>query len=232
MFSTSYLKTLLFFDIETCGKYADYETFRANDPEGASVWAKKAKRLKKEDPHLFYENEISLFPEFGQIACLSYGIWKNGEMQISTIRNEGNETDMMKKIYMLFAKASSNGMVPTGWNIKNFDVPWIIRKMLINGLEVPSVISTYEKKPWEVGVLDLKEVWKSNSSLDVNFEEAAYSMGIPSPKDDIDGSQVHGEFWKGNLDRIVTYCEKDVKTMILLAAKLQEIYYPNTFVTK
>ena len=70
----------------------------------------------------------------------------------------------------------------------------------------------------------MKEMWKSFSSLDVTFEEAAYSLGIPTPKDDIDGSQVHGEFWKGNLDRIVTYCEKDVKTMILMMEQIYKIY--------
>ena len=229
MFSQAYLKQLLFFDIETCGKYKDYESFKNEDKEGANIWSKKMSRIK---PNLTndesYAAQVSLFPEFGQIACLSYGTWKDGHMQISTIRNEGDYVDMIKRIYMLFTKASGNGYIPTGWNIKNFDVPWVIRQCLINGLDVPSILSTYEKKPWEVSVLDLKEIWKSNSSLDTSFEEAVYAMGLPSPKDDIDGSQVHGEFYKGNIDRIVTYCEKDVKGMIKFSERLMEIYNPTS----
>lgn len=228
MFSESYLKKLLFFDIETSGKYKDYESFIIEDKEGAHIWSKKMARIKPDlTDDESYAAQVSLFPEFGQIVCLSYGIWKDGEMQISTIKNEGDYKEMMKRIYMLFTKSSANGMIPTGWNIKNFDVPWVIRQFLMNGLDVPSVLSTYEKKPWEVGVLDLKEVWKSNSSLDVTFEDAVYSLGLPTPKDDIDGSQVHGEFHKGNIDRIVTYCEKDVKAMIQFSERLKEIYFPS-----
>jgi hypothetical protein len=94
----------------------------------------------------------------------------------------------------------------------------------MQGKQVPNVISTHEKKPWEVNIIDLKEMWKSFSNLDVTFEEAAYAMNVPSPKDDIDGSQVHGEYWKGNIDRITAYCEKDVRAMINLCENINSIY--------
>jgi len=235
MFTHAYLKKLLFFDIETIGKYKDYSSFKQSDPEGANIWEKKMTRINYEkynDHSEAYAKQVSLFPEFGQIACLSYGIWKDGDMQISTIRNEGDEKEMVKKIATLFYKSASNNMIPIGWNIKNFDVPWVVRKCLIHGIQVPTVLSTYEKKPWEVSVVDLKDIWKSNSSLDVTFEDAAYSMGIPTPKDDIDGSQVHSTYWNEELDRIVTYCEKDVKTMILMGEKLYKIYSPETLIGK
>jgi uncharacterized protein YprB with RNaseH-like and TPR domain len=222
MLSQSKLSSLLFFDIETCGNYSDFDKFLENDPVGAEIWKKKAHRLDYESPRKGYTEKVSLFPEFGQIACLSYGVWKDGEIVVKTIQDE--EPVMMKYIANLFHKAGANGLTPTGWNIKNFDVPWIVRKLLMNGMQVPQSIATYEKKPWEVNIIDMKEMWRSLSSLDVTFEEAAYSMGIPSPKDDIDGSQVHQEFWKGNIDRIMTYCEKDVRTMILLMEKIYKIY--------
>lgn len=225
MFTQTQLEKLLFFDIETCGKDQDYSNFYQSDPDGTDIWDKKSNRLKKDTPIDFYEKEVSLFPEFGQIVCISYGtINSKGEMQIGTIRNEGDTLAMMKKIHVLFSKANSNLMKPIGWNIKNFDVPWINRQCLMHGIPVPEILSTFDKKPWEVNVIDLKEIWKSGSSLDVTFEEAAYAMGIPSPKDDIDGSQVHENFHVGNLDRIVTYCEKDVKTMILMCEKFTKIY--------
>jgi predicted PolB exonuclease-like 3'-5' exonuclease len=216
---------MLFFDIETSGKYANYSEFQKADPAGAEIWKKKMNRLKIEDYAKGYETQVALFPEFGRIVCLSYGIWKNGEMNVKTISDDNEET-MMKLIAGLFQKAASNGLSPTGWNIKNFDIPWVVRKIMNAGIPVPSSISTYDKKPWETSIIDLKEFWKSFSSLDVTFEEALYSMGIPTPKDDIDGSQVHENYHLGNIDRIVTYCEKDVKTMIDLMHKVYEIHNP------
>jgi len=222
MINKAKLSSLLFFDIETCGNHPNFDTFLEKDSGGAEIWKKKAQRLQYESPRKGYDEKVALFPEFGQIVCLSYGIWKDGEMTIKTI--QGDEPAMMKYIANLFYKAGANGLTPTGWNIKNFDIPWVVRKLLMNSIPVPQSISSYDKKPWEVNILDMKEMWKSFSSLDVTFEEAAYSLGIPTPKDDIDGSQVHGEFWKGNLDRIVTYCEKDVKTMILMMEQIYKIY--------
>ena len=223
--SESQLKSMLFFDIETCGRYANFTDFSQADPEGAHIWEKKSERMGYGLPEVGYSNKVALFPEFGRIACLSYGIWKNGEMVISTIADE-DETKMMKLIAGLFHKAGANGLVPTGWNIKNFDLSWVQRKLTMHGIPVPQTIATHNKKPWEVNIIDLKEMWKGFSSLDVTFEEAAYTMGIPTPKDDIDGSQVHGNYWAGNIERIKTYCEKDVKTMILLCEKISSISQP------
>jgi predicted PolB exonuclease-like 3'-5' exonuclease len=225
MYSKQKLSSMLFFDIETCGKYADYEDLKDNDPEGAHIWEKKCNRLNYGSPEQGWTDKVALFPEFGRIVCLSYGVWKNGELAVSTI-SDPDEKTMMKLIANLFHKAGASGLQPTGWNIKNFDVPWVQRKLLMHGLTIPTSISTFEKKPWETSIIDLKEMWKGFSSLDVTFEEGAYGLGIPSPKDDIDGSQVHGEFWKGNTERIKTYCEKDVKTMILMCEKLYNIYQP------
>lgn len=228
MISQSKLSSLLFFDIETCGKHENFNQFLEKDPAGAEIWKKKANRLGYESVGCGYSDKVALFPEFGEIVCLSYGLWKDGEITVKTIQDE--ETVMMKYIANLFHKAGANGLTPTGWNIKNFDVPWIVRKLLMSGLQIPQSIASYEKKPWEMNILDMKEMWKSLSSLDVTFEEAAYSLGVPSPKDDIDGSQVHAEFWKGNIDRIITYCEKDVKTMILMMDKIYNIYNTPTLV--
>lgn len=223
MITESTLSKMLFFDIESRGKYPTFKEFQANDPAGAYIWEKKSARQYKDmTAEQSYEEKVSLYPEFGVIACLSYGVWKNGEMTISTISNEDEETTI-KLIANLFHKAGASFLSPTGWNIKNFDIPWIIRKMLIYGISVPDAISTYNKKPWETVSIDLKDVWKSFCSIDCNFEEATYALGIPSPKDDIDGSQVHSEYWNGNIERIKTYCEKDVKAMIQMCEQLAAV---------
>ena len=233
MYSREKFKKFLFFDIETCGQYPEFQSMIDDKgPEAVGIFEKKSSRLHNGkswtgDLHKDYPNNVALFPEFGRIACLSYGIWKDGEMQIQTI-SDSDEVTMLKKIANLFHKADSAGLIPTGWNIKNFDVPWIVRRLLINGIQVPDCLSSYEKKPWEMNIFDMKEMWKSSSSLDVSFEEACFGMGIPTPKDDIDGSQVHSTFYAGEIDRVTTYCEKDVKSMILLAEKIYNIYQPQT----
>ncbi len=233
MYSQEKFKKFLFFDIETCGRHSKLEDA---DPAFVETFVKKSSRLANGknwtgNAYEDYLANVSLFPEFGRIACLSYGVWKGpGEFVIASISDE-NEVDLLKKAANLFHKAGGSGMIPTGWNIKNFDVAWLVRRMLMNGIQVPDCLSSYEKKPWEMGVFDLKDFWKSGSTLDINFEEAAFSMGIPTPKDDIDGSQVHHTYWSGGLSRVVTYCEKDVKTMILLMEKIYGIYHPETIQT-
>ena len=230
MFSKEKLKKFLFFDIETCGQYPNLQDLVDNtSPVAEDIFKKKSERLNNGkswtgDPHKDFPNNVALFPEFGRIACLSYGVWKDGEMTIASIC-EKDEVEMLKKIANLFHKAGNGGMIPTGWNIKNFDVSWIVRRLLMNGIQVPECLSSYEKKPWEMNIFDMKDWWKSGSSLDVTFEEACFGMGIPTPKDDIDGSQVHETFWKGETDRVSRYCEKDVKAMILMAEKVYNTYH-------
>ena len=226
MFSKEKLSKFLFFDIETCGQYPSYEKFEKEDPSGASIFKKKCERMGYGDPVEGYLKKVSLFPEFGRIVCVSYGVWKNDDIVVSSI-SEDNEEDLIKKCHALFLKAGANGMIPTGWNIKNFDVAWICRKLLMYNYQIPECIHTYDKKPWEISIFDMKEMWKAFSNLDVTFEEAAYSLGIPTPKDDIDGSMVHSTFWNNEKDRVVTYCEKDVRTMILMCNKIYEIYHKN-----
>jgi DNA polymerase elongation subunit (family B) len=223
MFSKEKFSRFLFFDIETCGEYRNYEEFKSKDPVGAAIFKKKAERLSLGDVNQAYLDKVSLFPEFGKIACLSFGVWKEGEIKVNTISNE-NEAELIKSVYALFVKASANGMTPTGWNIKNFDIAWIYRKLMSYGYNVPECLNTFDKKPWEISIFDMKDWWKAFSSLDVSFEEAVYEMGIPSPKDDIDGSMVHTTYWNGEIDRIITYCEKDVTAMI----KMCEAVYKNS----
>ena len=223
MITTPYLSKLLFFDIETCGRYRNFEDLEREDPTLAEAWKSKATRMGAADPVSFYREKVALFPEYGRIACLSYGVHREGVTQIRSVTAE-NEQELMKKLYALFLKATNSDLIPTGWNIKNFDIPWLQRKFLMHGMEIPACVASFNRKPWEVNILDLKELWKGFSNLEVNFEEAVLSMGINTPKSDIDGSKVHSCYWAGEHDRIATYCEKDVQAMIELGIKIAKIY--------
>jgi hypothetical protein len=103
-------------------------------------------------------------------------------------------------------------------NGKEFDYPYMIRRMLINGVEVPPILDLAGKKPWEVNHLDTMELWKFGDFKNyTSLELLAAVFDIPTPKDDIHGSEVGSVYWKdGDLQRIVTYCQKDVLTIVNL----------------
>ena len=182
----------LFFDIETAGIAKDFDSLT---PEMQDAWLVTGKF----EEH--YPNECSLIPEFGQVVCCTFAYEHEGELKIET------RTDIVQ-IHKIFKNA--NGMMPCGWNIKGFDIPFLNKHFLKNGLKIPAILSTYNKKPWEVNICDLQEIWKQNGFNSCKFNSACVFLGIESPKDDIDGSQVHEAFWNGEIERIKTYCEKDV----------------------
>lgn len=224
---SSNLNNYIFFDIETCGQYYTYDDFKLNDNEGAHIYDMKCQRMKGTqgwtgDPIFDYKNKVSIHPEFGKIVCLSFGKFVDNDPKIKTIMEDDDLTTMIL-IGNLFKKASSQNLIPIGWNIKEFDVPWINRRTFLNGLKVPNVLDTNEKKPWDVNVVDIKEYWKGTSKLDITFEEAAYALKLPSPKAKMNGSMVHDDYWNGNLDNIKEYCEMDVITMMLMLKKLTEL---------
>jgi len=185
----------LFFDIETAGIAAVFENLTA---EMQDAW-----KLTGKD----YESECALIPEFGQIVCCTFAYEFQNELVLKT------ETSL-HEIHRIFR--GFVGYTPCGWNIKGFDIPFLNKHFLKNDLKIPPILSLWDpkaeeiKKPWLVKVLDLQEIWKQNGFNSCKFNSACVFLGIESPKDDIDGSQVHSAFWNGEIDRIKTYCEKDV----------------------
>ena len=223
MITRDNLSKMLFFDIETAGAEETFKDKLQKDPEGAHIFEKKVGRLGFNDVDSGYFVKSGLFPEFGRIVCVSYGMWVNGEIRIATVSDE-SERDICQKIANLFHTAYTKDYVPVGWNIKNYDVPWLFRKMLMHGIQVPYLLNSFGKKPWEMNLIDLKEMWKGGSNLDVTFEEACYAMGIANPKNVLGGENVHGSYHEGDLPTIVEYCEADVRSMIQLVEKIHNVY--------
>ena len=224
MITRDNLSKMLFFDIETAGQENDNVGFLQKDAEGHHIFEKKSERLGYSDVTSGYYNKAGLFPEFGRIVCVSYGMWFGpGDYRIATVSDE-NERDLCQKIANLFHTSYSKDYVPVGWNIKNYDVPWLFRKMLMHGIQVPYLLNSFGKKPWEMNLIDLKDMWKGGSNLDVTFEEACYAMGISNPKNILGGENVHRSYHEGDIATIVEYCEADVKSMIELVEKIHNIY--------
>jgi len=208
------VENILFFDIETVPLCQNYELL---NPEMQILWDKKSTYFRKENqnPADVYE-KAGIYAEFGKIICISAGfvINKNNErfFRIKSFYGD-DEVKILKEfgnVLTTFCNTTEKNIC--GHNIKEFDVPYIARRMLINSLPLPSVLKIAGKKPWEVNILDTLELWKFGDYK--NYTSLALLtaiMGIPSPKDDIDGSKVAEVYYQEkNIDRIVTYCEKDV----------------------
>lgn len=217
---------ILFFDIETVP--LTYE-FKDLEERAQGLWDRKTRFLQERDnlsPDELYE-KAGIYAEFGKVVCISMGfvLQKGGETQIrvKSIANENEKILLQEYIDLLNSYYNSPDFLFCAHNGKEFDIPFLCRRILINGLKLPFILNVSGKKPWEIKHLDTMELWKfgdfkNYTSLDL----LTYIFNIPTPKDDMDGSQVAKVFYEEkNLDRIIHYCEKDVIATIQLFRKYQ-----------
>jgi hypothetical protein len=217
---------ILFFDIETVP--LTYE-FKDLEERAQGLWDRKTRFLQGRDnlsPDELYE-KAGIYAEFGKVVCISMGfvLQKEGETQIrvKSIANENEKILLQEYIDLLNSYYNSPDFLFCAHNGKEFDIPFLCRRILINGLKLPFILNVSGKKPWEIKHLDTMELWKfgdfkNYTSLDL----LTYIFNIPTPKDDMDGSQVAKVFYEEkNLDRIIHYCEKDVIATIQLFRKYQ-----------
>ena len=113
-------------------------------------------------------------------------------------------------------------------NGKEFDFPFIARRMVINNVPIPGPLDNSAKKPWEVQHLDTMELWKFGDYKNyTSLSLLATILGIPTPKDDIDGSMVGKVYWIDNdLERITKYCQRDTITVARLICRYKGVHWP------
>lgn len=228
MLNNIQLDNILFLDIETV---PETEHFSDLDSDFQELFAQKTQYQRKEDVSAeeFYER-AGIWAEFGKIICISVGYFtqKNGERQFRVTTFQGDEA----RVLFDFSNLINNHFnlpqhVMCGHNVKEFDFPFIARRMLIHGIKIPDKLNLMGKKPWEVPHLDTLELWKFGDYKHfTSLKLLTKVLGVPSPKDDIDGSEVAKVFYKDkNIDRIATYCEKDVIAVaqIILKLRLQKL---------
>jgi DNA polymerase elongation subunit (family B) len=172
----------------------------------------------------WWEEKAHFYPEFCKMICVSYGYFNKGEFVIQSVWGE-DESKILKKIQEVFDKVNQSGYVLSGYSIKRFDMPWLAKRMMVNGIAPPSNLSVYGKKPWDVDVFDVQEAWGQGNMQEsyTPLEVACTAMGIPSPKGDLSGAKVKEAYWRGEILRIKEYCEKDVNQTKELAVKLLEL---------
>jgi DNA polymerase elongation subunit (family B) len=207
------LDHILFLDIETV---PIEENFNALDDEMKILWEQKTQYQRRDEytPEDFYDR-AGIWAEFGKIICLSCGYFtvKSDIRSFRVTSFIGDEVRILKDFANLMANHFSGPQhLLCGHNAKEFDLPFIARRMIISGIEIPGKLNLFGKKPWEVPHLDTLELWKFGDYKHfTSLKLLTKVLGIPSPKGDIDGSQVgHVYYVEKDIDRIVTYCEKDV----------------------
>ena len=209
------LENVLFLDIETVPQYPDFHQL---DETTQHLWEQKATSMCKDGqtPADVY-GRAGIYAEFGKIICISVGFiyQQPGHQPAFRLKScfGNDEPTLLREFSEIITRfGHQHHILLCAHNGKEFDFPYIARRMLVNGIALPAVLDIAGKKPWEVSFLDTMELWrfgdyKSYTSLKV----LTHIFGIASPKDDIDGSQVAGVYWQENdLPRIVRYCEKDV----------------------
>ncbi|HEY0039036.1 MAG TPA: 3'-5' exonuclease [Flavisolibacter sp.] len=210
---------ILFLDIETVSQHGTYEEM---DSEWKELWDHKTRFLIKnpetETPEVIYPR-AAIYAEFGKIICISCGCLQgNAEDRKLVIKSySGNDEKKLLQdfAHMLQGWSGSADKFLCAHNGKEFDYPYLCRRMVINGVEIPEALKISGRKPWEVRHLDTMELWKFGDYKSfTSLKLLAKVLGIPSPKDDIDGSMVNSVYWiEKDIDRIVEYCQKDVITL-------------------
>ncbi|WP_375326007.1 3'-5' exonuclease [Flagellimonas sp. GZD32] len=218
------LEHILFLDIETVPQK---QHFTELDETVQALWEQKTQYQRKDEftPEEFYDR-AGIWAEFGKIVCISVGYFtlkgENRNFRVTSFY--GEEIKILKDFKQLLADHFSQAKhLLCAHNGKEFDFPYIARRMVIHGINLPYKLDLFGKKPWEVPHLDTMELWKFGDYKHfTSLKLLAHILGIPSPKEDMDGSMVKDVFYVENdLDRIVNYCELDVVTTAQVFLKMR-----------
>jgi len=225
------LENIFFIDIETVPQYPSYAELPDNFRK---LWDNKASRIKTNDtaetPQELYPR-AGIYSEFGKIVCISMGFFRqeNGKLtfRVKSVFGEDEKKVLQdyNDIMKIFNPANHFLCAHNG---KEFDFPYIARRMIINSMKLPGYLDIAGKKPWESDYLvDTMQLWRFGDIKNyTSLELLCAVMGIPTPKDDIEGSDVWHVYWKDHaLTRIVQYCEKDVLAISRLFMKFKNMEF-------
>lgn len=237
MYKQEELKQMLFLDVETTTAAETLDDFAQIIGESAyGHWKKKVKYVREGNSDYndvpderVYQLDAALYPEFGKIVVITIGqISFSGETQVSSkIRSfYGDDekqilTEFMNTIRAIFNRNAKVQIV--GHNIKGFDLPYLIKRSIVNGVEVPHQFHLQKVKPWENCLLDTNEIWKFGGWNGASLGLICDLLQIPSPKEHMYGGEVAAAYWAGRLEEIKTYCEADVEATMNVMLKMSNL---------
>jgi predicted PolB exonuclease-like 3'-5' exonuclease len=224
---------ILFLDIETVGACPNYESCERFSPEIADQFSKYLDWFLKrfpEDTGLtkdeIFTKRAALVPEFAKIVCVSVAfVLENGETKKQSFVGD-DEKKLLKEVRTLLDRCEKLGFYLCGHNLKNFDIPMLAKRMIINGVRPSKILPSYDTKPWEIKAIDTKEIWQYGSYTSIGSLDLLCScLNIPTPKDgEITGANVHKAYWEEQkIKEISEYCEKDVDVLVDAIMKLKSL---------
>ncbi len=218
------LNHILFLDIETVPEEAHFNSL---DDEMKALWEHKTQYQRKDDfsPEEFYDR-AGIWAEFGKVVCISVGYFvvKADVRNFRVTSFFGDEKKILRDFNNLLNNHFNQAQhILCGHNAKEFDIPFLARRMIINQIPIPNKLNLFGKKPWEIPHLDTLELWKFGDYKHfTSLKLMCKVLGIPTSKGDIDGSQVGHVFYvEKDIDRIVTYCEKDTIAVAQIFLRLR-----------
>ncbi len=210
------IQKILFLDIETVPAYPNFDDM---PPEWQELWADKTKYIREREEISasdYYPQRAGIMAEFGKIICISCGFFSkygssNREFRIKSFYGDDEKLVLNDFAELLNRHFYEGDNMLCAHNGKEFDFPYLSRRMLVNGIDLPRLLDTAGKKPWEVQHLDTMELWKFGDYKHyTSLKLLAALFHIPTPKDDMDGSMVGPVYWQEkDLERIAVYCQKD-----------------------
>ncbi len=230
MNNTKLLSDLFLIDIETVPKFSNINELSAED---RNLFFDKISKTMPENfvQEEAYQQKAGILAEFGKVICISAGFFykdKAGRtcLRIKSIFNH-NEKLLLKEFIEISGKffRHKNRVEFAGHNIREFDVPFLCRRMIINQISLPTYMYMHGAKPWEISMTDTLQWWKFGDYKNyISLHLLSSILGIPTSKDDIDGSMVQQVYYKeNNLQRIVNYCQKDVVTVAQVIQRFKNL---------
>jgi 3'-5' exonuclease len=223
------LENFLFIDIETVSQQKE---FAGLDADWQKLWEEKTKYTLPENttPGEYYPQRAGVMAEFAKVICISMAYFKKQDtayqLRVKSVYGHDEKIllqDFINTVNQL--EASNNKWSFTGHNIKEFDIPFLCRRFVVNGLSIPVYLDFQNMKPWETNMVDTFQYWRFGDYKHyTSLKLLAAALNVPSPKDDIDGSMVGHVYWnENNLERIVTYCQKDVVTVANIILRFRHL---------
>lgn len=213
------ISSVLFLDVETVPlvyKYTDL------DENVRKLWDKKFRYQQTDSQETQYQ-KAGVYAEFAKVVCISVGFFNDNTFRIKSFFGKDEKQLLQDFSVLLNEHFNRKDHLLCAHNGKEFDFPFLCRRMLINGLKLPKTLNVAGKKPWEINHLDTMELWKFGDYKNyTSLNLLASVFNIPTPKDDIDGSDVARVYWENNdIERIATYCQKDVVTVAQLLLRFK-----------
>jgi hypothetical protein len=203
------LEDFLFIDIETAPSVPELVI----DTPLYDAWSYYCIKNDIEDVVGSYFTEAPLYAEFGRIACITIGAVRNDKIVLKTFSNE-DEKELLEEFNQAVSKFANNKTWLCGHVITGFDAPFIMKRCLINRVEMHQIFDMAHEKPWTVPYFDTALLWKSTGFKVSTLVSVTTALGLPSPKEEFNGSDVGRLYYEGKIKDIVKYCERDVVAVV------------------